>query len=900
MGVTAASAMNLRFGRFVLLPGERALLQDGQRVALGGRALDVLTVLATRAGRLVSKSQLLDEAWPGLVVEESNIAAQIMALRKTLGADTIATVAGHGYRFTSEVAQFDAPLPAAVAKPAPPVAPAVNALPLASTSFVGRAQELAHIEALLPAHRVVSLLGPGGIGKTRLAAAAAEHAQGRFVDGVWWLELAPLQDAALVTAEMASLWGLRSGDGSTVEQVLLRHLAPRQLLLVVDNCEHLRGAVAALLGKLLRAAPGVHVLATSRESLGVRGEVELRVAPLGLDSTDGRPGAGDAMRLFLDRMQAVRPGAALGAGDLDAVQRVCRRLEGVPLGLELAAVRLRVLTPAELADRLDHSFGVLGAARKTAPAHQSSLDAALDWSHDLLAPDEQALLRRLAVFAGGFDLEAAEAVCGTRTAGAGTVVALLDALVDKSLVLPQAGGNGRARFHLLEPTRQYALQRLQDAGEAGTLALAHAHHFAAVVAAVAPGLQGGGQVAARQRIERDLGNVRVALRTLLVRRAHAPCLRLSFDLFLFWWHAAMHVEGLAALLDGLRQAGDEAPAPVRARAWFAAAHLAAQLSDPRSIDHARAGLAVALSGGSPSDAARLRLMLAAAIHLTGDDFETFRRELDEGELALAADSGEPWWTPGWDAAFLHLLVLGTEWGAHPAYAQHRRAALERFERAGDGVMTALTLAYGAMQAGPIDRDELVANLQRSATLLATHRSPHTEGHLELVLGRVLADGGDADAGGRYLASAMRKLRDLGDMNCWSGACRGLAAVQLGRGDTAEACEHVAAALQALPQVLWPSVAAANALDLAADALLAQGRLDEAAFTLGVDVGRIDFSSPERAARPARDPGSRPRQARVREQLQQRLGAEPVQRQLDAAAALPADVALQRVAGWLRA
>jgi predicted ATPase/DNA-binding winged helix-turn-helix (wHTH) protein len=892
MAATAATDTSLRFGRFVLLPGERALLQDGQRVALGGRALDVLTVLATRAGRLVSKSQLLDEAWPGLVVEESNIAAQIMALRKAIGADSIATVAGHGYRFTSEVVQFDA-----AAAPAPRGgAPAASALPAASTSFVGRAQEIAQIETLLPAHRVVSLLGPGGIGKTRLAAAAAERAQGRFVDGVWWLELAPLQDAALVAAEMASLWGLRSGDGSTIEQVLLRHLAPRQLLLVVDNCEHLRGAVAALLDKVLDAAPDVHVLATSRESLGARDEVELRVSPLGLDGVDGNPGSSDAVRLFLDRMQAVRPGAALGADELDSVQRVCRRLEGVPLGLELAAVRLRVLTPAELADRLDQSFGVLGAARKAAPAHQSSLDAALDWSHDLLAPDEQALLRRLAVFAGGFDIEAAEAVCGDPSA----VVALLDALVDKSLVLPQPGGGARARFHLLEPTRQYALQRLQRAGEADTLALAHARHFAALVAAVAPGLQGSGQVATRQRLERDLGNVRVALRTLLARRAHAPYLRLAFDLFLFWWHAAMHVEGLAALLDGLRQAGDAAPAPVRARAWFVASHLAAQLSDPRSLDHARAGLAVALGGGPPSDVARLRLMLAAAIHLTAADFEAFRRELDQAEQALAAAPGEPWWTPGWDAAFLHLLVLGTEWGAHPGYAEHQRAALDGFERAGDGVMTALTLGYGAMRAGAVDRSELVADLQRSTALLATHRSPHTEGHLELILGRVLADSGDADAGGRYLASAMRKLRDLGDMNCWSGACRSLAAIQIDRGDTAIACEHVAAALQGLSQVLWPSVAAADTLDLAAAALLAQGRLDEAAFTLGVDAGRIDFSTPERPARPVRDPGRRPRRARVREVLEERLGVPAVQRQAAAAAALPADVALQRVAGWLRA
>lgn len=901
MEARTISPSPLRFGRFELRPAERVLLDGGLPVPLGGRAFDVLVVLAAHAGRLVPKSQLLDEAWPGLVVEEGNVAAQIMALRKALGGDAIATIAGHGYRFTLAAEPL---APAAPARPA--AAPAPHNLPAATTSFVGRAAELAQIAGLLQDHRLVSLLGPGGIGKTRLALQAATGQLGQagaFVDGVWWIELAPLFEASLVAAQAASLWGLRAGDGASIEAVLLRHLAPRRLLLVLDNCEHLREGTAALVRRVLRQAPGVTVLATSRESLGVAGEVELRVGTLALPAEGCADTDSDAVRLFVERLQAVRPGAALSGDELLGVLRACRRLQGMPLGLELAAARLRTLTPQQLADRLDESFRVLGTAAKDAPLHQRSLDAALDWSHALLAPDEQALLRRLSVFAGGFDLEAAEAVGAVdpeaRAVPLEAVVGLLDALVDKSLVLPLAGAAGHARFHLLEPTRQYALQRLRAAGEERAVAAAHARHFAAFVAAAAPGLRGPAQVQARQRIERELGNVRVALRALLAHGEHERQLRLAFDLFGFWCHAALHVEGLGVLLEGLREAGEDAPAAVRARAWFVAAELAAQLSDPRSVEHARAGLRVASAAGLPAEAARLRLELAASLHRTSTDFEAFRRELDAAERALAEHPGPPWWEPAWDAAYLHLLLVSSEWSAHPQYESHQRAALQGFQRAGDVAMAALALAYSAMLAGRVEAATIVANLEQTLAMLAASPSPHIEGHCELILGRVLAARGDGEPAGRYLASAMRKLIGLGDVNCWSNACRTLAAIQLKRGDAATACEHVEAALRALPQVLSPTAAAAQSLDLAAEALLAQGRLDEAAFALGLDARRIDFGA--RAEQPpvACEPAPRQRRLRVRQALEQRLGADGVQRRVDEAAAQPADTALERVIGWLR-
>jgi non-specific serine/threonine protein kinase len=309
-----------------------------------------------------------------------------------------------------------AALAAAGRRPRAPVGPRPPPnLPLPLTSFVGRARELAEVAALLPTTRLLTLTGAGGVGKSRLALAAAERARAAYPDGAWLVELAALADPGLVPHAVAAALGVREQPGRPPAETLAAWLAGKRLLLVLDNCEHLLDACAQLAEALLRAAPGLTILATSRERLSAAGEVAWRVPPLAAPAP-GAPAAPaaltcvDAARLFVARAGEVAPGFALTGATAAAVAAICRRLDGIPLALELAAAWAATLSPEQIAMRLDDSLRLLTGGRRTAPARQRTLRATLDWSHALLTGPERALLRRLAVFAGGFTVEAAEAV----------------------------------------------------------------------------------------------------------------------------------------------------------------------------------------------------------------------------------------------------------------------------------------------------------------------------------------------------------------------------------------------------------------------------------------------------------------------------------------------------------
>ncbi|MDX6280050.1 MAG: hypothetical protein QOH03_1121, partial [Kribbellaceae bacterium] len=313
----------------------------------------------------------------------------------------------------------------------------MGTLPAELTSFVGRRQELLDVRALLATSRLVTLTGPGGVGKTRLALRTAVQVRRTFPDGVWLVELAALREPTLLARTIGVALGLRDADEDPVAR-LTDYLSDRSLLLVLDNCEHLAADCAALVRRLLPAAPGIRVLATSRHVLGVEGEHVYSVPPLAIGEL-----VSDAVRLFADRGAAVSTGFVVDPVNGASVTEICRRLDGIPLAVELAAAWLRVLSVSELLDRLD-------------ALSSKSLAAALEWSHDLCSPEEQSLWARLSVFAGGFDLAGAEAVGGGLDVLAG--------LVDKSIVQREQRG-GATRFRLLEPVRQYGLRRLREAGE---------------------------------------------------------------------------------------------------------------------------------------------------------------------------------------------------------------------------------------------------------------------------------------------------------------------------------------------------------------------------------------------------------------------------------------------------
>src|SRR5215831_9945015 len=354
-------------------------------------------------------------------------------------------------------------------------------LPVRLVPLIGRQRELQDVVDALSLSRLVSLTGPGGIGKTRLALAAADAAREHFTGGVCWVELAPVGDPAIVPQAVADGLGVPGVPGQDATATIAGHIGDRPMLLVLDNCEHLAPAVAGLADRLLGSCPFLSILTTSRELLGVDGERSWPVPPLSLPADGVVPAVSalaefDAVRLFEQRAQLVLPSFRLADDNAAAVLQVCRRLDGLPLAIELAAARMRVLSAGQLAERLDDIFAILVGGSRTAPARHQTLRATLDWSHDLLDADERAVFRRLAVFSGGFTLTAAGQVASGGDIQAERMLGLLTRLADKSLLQVDLSA-GDARYHMLSTVRDYARERLAEAGEDGPARRAHLRCF---------------------------------------------------------------------------------------------------------------------------------------------------------------------------------------------------------------------------------------------------------------------------------------------------------------------------------------------------------------------------------------------------------------------------------------
>jgi predicted ATPase len=450
-----------------------------------------------------------------------------------------------------------------------------NNLPIQLTSFVGREQEIGEVKSLLTTTRLLTLMGTGGCGKTRLALQVATEVLEEFPDGVWVVELASLSDPVLVPQAVASTLDVREQPGRPLPETLVNYLRPLSLLLLVDNCEHLLPTCAEVANVLLRSCPRLHILTTSRESLGIAGETRWQVPPLSLPEAHHLPSAEElvryeAVRLFVERASAALPTFKLTDQNAPVVARICHRLDGIPLAIELAAARTRVLTVEQIAIRLDDRFRLLAnGSRITLPRHQR-LRAAFDWSYDLLSGAEQILLRRLSGFAGGFTLNATEAVCASDEIAEQEMLDLLTHLVDKSLVIVEERDD-EARYRLLETVRQYAWEKSQESGEAHIRAR-HLTFFLSLAEAAAPGLVGERQAAWLNRLERDHDNLRAALEW----SADQPevGLRLAAALAQFWEVHGYWTEGrerLASMLDRTKASG---PSAVRAKALTAVGRLA--------------------------------------------------------------------------------------------------------------------------------------------------------------------------------------------------------------------------------------------------------------------------------------------------------------------------------------
>jgi len=443
-------------------------------------------------------------------------------------------------------------------------------LPVPRTSFVGREREMAEVKRALAMARLLTLTGAGGSGKTRLAVEMARDLAGAYPDGAWLVELAPVSEGGLVPQAVASALGLKEMPGEQLADTLADALRPETALLVLDNCEHLAGEAARLVDALLDSCPRLRVLATSREPLGVGGEVIWRVPPLSLPADDGRSDAESLMRcesvrLFLDRARQRLPDFRLTAENAAAVAAVCRRLDGVPLAIELATARMGVLAVEQVAQRLETSLDVLGGAGRTVEPRQRTLRATLDWSFDLLSEAERAMLRRLSVFAGGWTLEAAEATCSEGLVEREHVLDLLGGLVDKSLVVATATTDGAVRYRLLEPIRQYAGEKLGEGSETDETLERHAAFFLALAEEAEPELSGPWQDVWLDRLEGEHDNLRAALSWLLERGRDESALRLAAALWRFWHVRGYLSEGIE-WMDRVLAEGEPSASPARLKA----------------------------------------------------------------------------------------------------------------------------------------------------------------------------------------------------------------------------------------------------------------------------------------------------------------------------------------------
>jgi len=460
---------------------------------------------------------------------------------------------------------------------------APNNLPAPLTSFVGREREIGEVRRLLAGTRLLTLTGAGGCGKSRLALEVARTRLPDFPGGMWIVELAALSDAGLVPHAAAAALGVTEHAGRTVTDTLAGALGGNTLLLVLDNCEHLLTACADLAGVLLRECPGLHILATSREPLGLPGETIWRVPSLTVPDPLHLPphhrlAKFEAVRLFVERAAAVRPGFQVTADNAPAIAQVCHRLDGIPLAIELAAARVRALSVEQIAARLDDRFRLLTGGSRTALPRHRTLRAAMDWSYDLLAERERGLLARLSVFTGGWTLEAAEGVCAAESADASEILDLLTSLVDKSLVLVELRG-GEARYELLETVRQYGEEHLGDGETAASIRRRHRDWYLTLAEQASAGLDGPHQKTCLDRMDREYGNLRSALEWSRGAAAEVEAgLRLAVHLQRFWEMRAYYAEA-RAWLDSMIAAGSTATPRLRARALNTAGVLAYRQGD---------------------------------------------------------------------------------------------------------------------------------------------------------------------------------------------------------------------------------------------------------------------------------------------------------------------------------
>jgi predicted ATPase/DNA-binding winged helix-turn-helix (wHTH) protein len=730
------------FGPFHLDADAEILFRGSEPVALGRRATALLRVLLERPGAPVSKDALIEAAWPGLAVEDSNLTVQIGALRRALaqepGADDwIETLPRRGYRFKgpairsrteTEQGRVDA-----TDKPR-------NNLPAPLTSFIGRSAAIEETRRLLAANRLLTLVGIGGAGKTRLAINVGAELRDDFDDGVWLVELAGLSDPALVPQAVASVIDAPEHHDRSILDSVMAFLRAKSLLLILDNCEHLLDACTELARLALAMSTSVRILATSRESLGIDGETVFRVPPLTMPKADGAHSAQallafEAPRLFLER--AMRVQHAFQATDLNAsdIARICRRLDGLPLAIELAAAQVKVLSISQICQRLDDQISLLDGHNR-ATRHQT-LQAVVDWSYQLLTESERALLHRVSVFAGGWTLEAAETIGPGATIDKPAVLDVMARLVDKSLVIAETQGS-EARYRLLETVRHYAQRKLAEAQELDATQNAHLQYFLVLAEKAEVLFRGAGVVEWAERIAIENDNMRTALRWSLGGGDVGAGLRLAGAMAFFWRMRGHINEGSRWLADLLSKA-------------------------PEGVYFARAK---AYSG-----AGLLAWWKGATREAT---------ELIERALSIFHELGDTWWIArSLQGLAFHSFAL-SEYDRAATLAEE---ALTLANQLNDEYITGYSLALRAILAERAGDDARAAGWFDKC--IAVRRKIHHKfgiASAQRGLGRLALRQGDYDKAVRCFRESLILAHECGDVSNAAPSVEGLAALAVAQGE----------------------------------------------------------------------------------------------------------------------
>jgi predicted ATPase/DNA-binding SARP family transcriptional activator/DNA-binding CsgD family transcriptional regulator len=795
--------------------------------------------------RAIAEDPILEEAHAGLMRlyalsgRRRDALQQYERLREVLSRELFAELDATTRQFREDIAagRFPPVQRANLPQGELPEAGKHN-LPARRTSFVGREREIVEIKRSLAMTRLLTLTGVGGSGKTRLAVEVARDLVGAFPDGVWLVELAPLSDPDLVSQAIAQTLGVRESPGQPLIDTVVEALRPKNMLLILDNCEHLVEAAARVVDTLLAGCPKVRILAASREALSVVGEVgwpvpAFPVPDLESSFTVAELESFESARLFAERASEKRPGFALVPENVQPIAEICRRLEGMPLAIELAAARVRALSVGELSERLADSLKVLTGGARTQTPRQRSLKGTLDWSHDLLSGAERVLFRRLSVFAGGWTLEASEAVGSGEDVEEGEILDLLSGLVDKSLVAAEPTAGGGVRYRMLEPVRQYALEKLRQDGEVEEVRRRHAAFFLALAEDAEPQLRGPEDVGWLERLEVEHDNIRATLTWSIEHSEGEIGLRLAAALWRFWDTKGHNGEGRGWLVETLAMDG-RTPVPVRAKALEGLGWMAYFQGDmAQAAAAAEEGLELGVRAEIGDNlASTLRIILGFTAEMQGD-FER-ATELHEEALALSREAADR------RAIADSLLGLGGVWSMRG----DSKRAIELFEEgivvareAGDAVILAgllLSLGYELLLAGDYDRGEAL-NEEAAALYLERGYKSGLEFALDNLGWAALLRGDRQEAKVKYRESLVL-CQEVGDQLITVESLDGLACVSVAEGQTIRAAKLFGAA-QALRETVSRRLEPRERALREPHLVVARSRLDEATWEAAWAEGR---------------------------------------------------------------